>query len=337
MSTCPVTTLTTNTQTGSVHEVALACDKLWAMGQEAAIRRLSVEARSFFWGSPKQELVSDFGARAGRIAATYARFYLEREEDGKAHLKGRFYWMGLAAFASKQVKCGLDFIPKEPYLTLATPPIAQPALRIGKTALGKGNFWLFQDIFVWHWFYSKYPEQFTECAPERNAKNCDSQVQSNIDSLPWADEALPLLNNLGQTAEIIEAFRLTALCESKIDIKSEREEFQYQSLLQIANHEQLKILQPLIYDSLPFKAVLKTQAIMEIMPFVPQRAAAFSMACDIEKPQLREQMTEGNLYDSSDRMKFITRIAEKYHRLMIERRPYMEEVIGGIATWQHMT
>jgi hypothetical protein len=76
---------------------------------------------------------------------------------------------------------------------------------------------------------------------------------------------------------------------------------------------------------------------MEIMPFVPQRTAAFSMACNSESPQLREQMTEGNLYDSSDRMKFITRIAEKYHRLMIERRPYMEEIIGGIATWQNMT
>lgn len=337
MSTVPVTTVTTNVQAGSLHEITLTCDKLWAMGQETAIRRLSVETRSFFGGSSKQELVSDFGARAGRIAATYARFYLEREEDGKAHLKGRFYWMGLAAFASKQVKCGLDFIPKEPYLTLVTPPLAQPALRIGKTALGKGNFWLFQDIFVWHWFYSKYPDQFTECAPERNATAFEDQVQHNIDNLPWATEALSKLNNLAPTPEVIEAFRLTALCESRHDIRSEQEELKYQSLLQIANHEQLKILQPLIYDLLPFRAVLKAQAIMEIMPFVPQRAAAFSMACDIENSQLREQMTEGNLYDSADRMKFITRIAEKYHRLMTERRTYMEGVITGISAWQHMT
>jgi hypothetical protein len=35
-------------------------------------------------------------------------------------------------------------------------------------------------------------------------------------------------------------------------------------------------------------------------------------------------------------MKFITRIAEKYHRLMIGRRSYMEGVIGSIAAWQNM-
>ncbi|MGO4367424.1 DUF2515 family protein [Pseudomonas sp. PAB10] len=118
----PVATFKTNSQSCSVKDVTLKCDKLWTMGQQEAISRLSVPKKSVFSKSTKMVLVSDFGARAARIAAAYAEFYLERGEDGKPDLKGRFYWMGLAAFASKQVKCGLDFIPAEPYLTIGVPP-----------------------------------------------------------------------------------------------------------------------------------------------------------------------------------------------------------------------
>ncbi len=57
-------------------------------------------------------------ARAARIAAAYASFYLEQGEDGKPELKGRFYWMGLAAFASKQrshllIQNETDYIGRE--------------------------------------------------------------------------------------------------------------------------------------------------------------------------------------------------------------------------------
>src|SRR5690606_30337828 len=103
---------------------------------------------------------------AARIAATYARFYLETEGGGKPELKGRFYWMGLAAFASKQVKCGLDFMAYSSLL-----PHGATATHVSKDALGKGNFWLFQDIFVWHWFYVHFSEQFDDCAPQRDASN----------------------------------------------------------------------------------------------------------------------------------------------------------------------
>ncbi|HDZ56420.1 MAG TPA: hypothetical protein ENI17_12810 [Pseudomonas xinjiangensis] len=335
MSICPITTFTTNNQASSVHEAALECDQLWSMGQEEAIHRLSVEKRSFLFGAAKQELVADFGARAARIAATYARFYLEQEESGKPHLKGRFYWMGLAAFASKQVKCGLDFIPSEPYLTLATPLLAQPPLRIGKNALGKGNLWLFQDIFVWHWFYSKYPEQFDECASERNARTCAPQVQVNIDSLPWAGEALLTINNFQVTAEISKAFKLIQKLEGMPDSPLRRS-VQLESLMDIADHEQRKILQPLIYEDYAFRLVLDVQAIAEGLPFVPLRVAAFSTACDIKKPELRVQMTEGNLYEEDDRMTFITKIGMQYHKMMGEQRKYMEEAILTMSFWGNL-
>jgi hypothetical protein len=328
MSAQPITTFKTNDKECSVHEVVLGCDKLWAMGQEEAIRRLSKKRSS---ASSKYELISDFSARAARIAAAYASFYLEQGEDGKPELKGRFYWMGLAAFASKQVKCGLDFIPNDPYLLL-TPPLVQPPLRIGKNSLGKGNFWLFQDIFVWHWFYSKYPKQFDECAPERNARSCEGQIKTNIDSLPWADEALPTLGNLHVTADITKGFESIRLVEA-LPESPDRRDAQLASLLAIADHEQRKILQPLIYENTPFRSTLKVQAGFEWAPFVPVRVAALSTACDVKNPELRVQMSEGDLYDETDRMKFIGTIAHQYHKLMGARKDYMETEIRTISTW----
>ncbi|WP_085655905.1 DUF2515 family protein [Pseudomonas sp. B11(2017)] len=330
----PVATFKTNNQSCSVKDITLKCDKLWTMGQQEAISRLSVPEKSWFSSSTKMVLVKDFGARAARIAAAYAEFYLERGEDGKPDLKGRFYWMGLAAFASKQVKCGLDFIPAEPYLTVAVPPVGQPALRVGKRGLGKGNFWLFQDIFVWHWFYKKYPKQFDECAPTRNAKSCDAQVQMNIDKLPWADEALPVLKNLAITPDVKKGFDRIKESEAASDSNVKRD-LQYSSLLAIADHEQRRILQPLIYDEFFFQATLKAQAAFEWAPFVPVRVAAFSTACDVDNKDLRVQMEKGNLYNESDRMKFIAKIAGQYHKLMGSKKDYMEGQIATIATWKN--
>ena len=251
--------------------------------------------------------------------SAYAETYLKHGKDGRPDLKGRFYWMGLAAFASKQVKCGLDFIPSEPYLTLFTPLPAQPALRIAKNSLGKGNFWLFQDIYVWHWFYRKFPEQFDECAPTRNATQCDGRMQRNVDILPWAQEALQVLNGLQLTDFLRAGFKAIKEFETTTD-KERQRGAQLESLLRIADHEQRKILQPLIYNDPYFQAALRLQAGTEWITFMPQRVAAFSTACDVEDPELRVRMEEGNLFDEDDRMKFITAIAEKYHSLMEEKK-----------------
>lgn len=331
MSARPIATFKTNTTEGSVHEVVLGCDKLWAMGQEEAIRRLS-EKRSAT--SSKYELVCDFGARAARIAAAYASFYLEQGEDGKPELKGRFYWMGLAAFASKQVRCGLDYIPKNPYLFFVPLP-GQVPMRIGKNYLGKGNFWLFQDIFVWHWFYSKYPEQFEECAPERDTSSFEGQIKKSVNDLPWGSDALGILNNLQITDEIIAGFKLIDLC-ARLPESDDRKNVQLEALLVIADHEQRKILQPLIYEDLSFRLTLNIQASFEwAAPFVPVRVAAFSHACDVEEPELRVQMEDGDLYSEKERMIFIGKVALQYHLLMQVRKVYMENEIEAISTWSN--
>lgn len=324
-----IAVLNTNTTSDSVQDITLSCAELWSIGQQEAIRRLSIQRSCLFTRVPRQHLVGDFSARAARIAATYARFYLETEQGCNPDYKGRFYWMGLAAFASKQVKCALDFIPDSLWF-----PLAKAATHVSKDSLGKGNFWLFQDIFVWHWFYAQYPEQFDECAPQRDTSTYVEIVKSNMASLPWAEETLTVLNNLRLTKDITKAFQYTRSFERSSDYE-ERRALQLQSLMMIANHEQITILQPLIYNEWVFNKSLDIQAALEDLPLIPKRVAAFTTTCDIDNEQRRVQMKDGNLYETADRMKFITAIAEKYHILMHEDVEYMEGTIRTISSWSN--
>jgi hypothetical protein len=331
MSDASLATFTTNTDKDSQKEHVTACSLLWSKGQQAAINRLTYQKKGFFTGSSSPELVSDYSARAARIAATYARFYLEQEEGGKPALKGRFYWMGLAAFASKQVKCGLDFIEDAAFVELLFSPSAVP-MRVGKNYLGKGNFWLFQDIFVWHWFYANHPGQFTSCAPERNAQTYSPDVKTMVNGLPWAVDTLPVINNFNVTTYVTAGFNEIAVTEKAADTESRRAA-QRRSLLAIADHEQRKILQPLIYNDLSFKLTLDGQKLAEALPFTPKRLAAFSTACDIDNESLKISMADGELYSETDRMKFIVKIAEQYHYLMGAKKEYMEGQIASISGW----
>lgn len=315
------------------HPVEVSCDHLWSLAQVHAIKRLSTYRKEYhLFGETKWMLEADFSVRAARIAGTYASFYLEKEDGGNEKLKERFYWMGLAAFASKQVMCGLNFTT---HATVAM-PIWKPVIDMGKNGLGKGNFWLFQDIFCWHWFYSKFPNKFEECSGQRNSEAFDGKVKSALKGLPWATEALEATDNFKIKQEVVDAFLMVKQTEEQ-STESDRQELQFKSLLATAKHEQLNILQPLIYEDPVFRTILDAQKAAEGLPFVPLRSAAFSTACDVKEPELREQMTEGDLYNGQDRMEFIEKVAVKYHELMTQQKEYMERTITEIAAWKSRT
>lgn len=312
-------------------QIEATCAHLWSLAQFHAIKRLSTYRKEYYlFGESKWMLVGDFSTRAARIAGVYASFYLEEEDGGKKEFKGRFYWMGLAAFASKQVMCGLDFTK----IATAAMPIGKPVIDIGKNGLGKGNFWLFQDIFCWHWFYSKYPNKFEGCSGGRNSEKFEEIIKAGLKILPWAQESLGVIDNFKIKQEVTDAFSTIKKVEGKAPGK-ERQDLQYKSLIATANHEQLNILQPLIYEDPVFKAILDVQKKSEGMPLVPLRSAAFSTACDVKEPELREQMYEGDLYNAQNRMEFIQKIADKYHALMINRKEYMERMITEISGWRN--
>jgi hypothetical protein len=147
MSDPTTVTAPTNDRPNSCVDVHCDCNTMWSMAQQFSTLRLCVETGDF-----RARLVKDFAVRARRIAATYARFYLELEEGGNPEYEGRYYWAALGAFASKTVACTLETWQVR----------TQAAVMSEKTrqGLGKGNFWLFFDISGWHWYHMRYPGTF---------------------------------------------------------------------------------------------------------------------------------------------------------------------------------
>ncbi|SFW89832.1 hypothetical protein SAMN03159505_05021 [Pseudomonas sp. NFACC10-1] len=105
----------------------------------------------------------------------------------------------------------------------------------------------------------------------------------------------------------------------------------------IANHEQVKILQPLIYEDVVFRRLLDAQAVVEGNWGVPRRLAALSTACETNTKVLDKVMTKGELYDKIDRMVFITETANSYHEKMFSSASYMTSAISTISTWNERT
>lgn len=91
----------------------LTCNCLW--------RRFQKEAEE--WVAPGGVLIADPQARNRKINAAYAQLWLA---------DNRFQWAGLAAFASKQVGCGLIHATKL-QTAIAAQKTAQEKLRTGKS------------------------------------------------------------------------------------------------------------------------------------------------------------------------------------------------------------
>ncbi|MDQ2988098.1 MAG: hypothetical protein M3R60_03225, partial [Pseudomonadota bacterium] len=202
----------TNTTPKSCVEVNCDCNTMWSLAQQFSYRRLCVQT-----GEHEGELLEDYAVRARRIAATYARFYLELEDGGDAAKLGRFYWMALGAFASKTVACALDSLQIR-MMTLATSTVFE--------GLGKGNFWLFSDISGWHWYYSNHRGSFDTCVHQRNANSYTTVVKNQMESLPWKKKALPIIKFFAPSKEIEKGFELVKRYEKTTDLPK-KQKIQY--------------------------------------------------------------------------------------------------------------
>ena len=106
---------------------------------------------------------------ARRIASAYARIYLEDFPLGNKDKIGRFYWVGLGAFAAKQVAVTLE----------------RWQLRDAKwtrlyEGLGKGNLWLFNDVLPWHYGYAASAATFNKCVATRDSRQFVDPVKRNM-------------------------------------------------------------------------------------------------------------------------------------------------------------
>lgn len=308
----------TNTNERSAKELVCDCNLMWSLIQQMSTRRLCrTHARN------EGVFIPVYSDRARRIAATYARFYLETEEHGDPARKGRFYWMALGAFASKTVACSLD-------------DMRVPVIDSVFKGLAKGNLWLFFDISGWHWYYTRFNGSFDTCIAQRDASAYAKPVKDQMQHYPWKDDALARIKNMHEHADIARGFALLKEIEDS-ENERVRANLQLEHLLAIADHEQRVILQPLIYDDPDFSKWVKRQRLPVINLVSPALQLAFTSACDTKDAQLKSVApSETRLEEFESRMKWINDAAKRFHGLMQAKVAYMEEQLQAMAGWVEM-
>ncbi|MBX9296990.1 hypothetical protein K5M33_01340 [Chromobacterium vaccinii] len=318
----------TNTKDGSVCKLNAECDTMWSLAQQFAIRRLSTREQGVTF-APKRSVYVDYAHRARVIAATYAKFYLETEENGTPENKGRYYWMALGSFASKTVACTLEKWQVD--LGRHAPDFTDfGEVRDG---LGKGNFWLFQDIAPTHWYYNYSPDSFEQCIDTRGENGCHTQVNENLKRLPWADTALPTLKYLPTSPFIKKAFTLVKQIEDTKNPRA-RANLQFSHLMEVAKHEQGVILQPLMYKDPKFKKWVQRQRYPIIRSISPALELVFTHTCEIDNSDLKSVAPDNTeLEDLESRMKWITSTANTFHSLMQKKTGIMENELKIMAGW----
>lgn len=357
----------TNTKENSCKTAQCDCLTFWEVQQQIAMIRLSnlKDAKKNLY-----KLEPGYEARARRIASVYAKIYLEQESHSNPQLRGRYYWMGLGAFASKTVAA----VFKHGLTAWGYKWVPISVIRDPVHSFAKGNLWLFMDIAPWHHAWSMSSSSFNLCRTQRNVSKF-THIKEEVRNVPWSS-CLPIIKHLRSTTEITEAFKILPDIEGifKRKGKSRRDNFKdagkdlMKHLLAIAVQEQRNILQELVWKDWKVQA----QATLQSYTKLPDSTLALSSnyAVDDVKPvrksksilpsaynqQDREIIYQGRhagvldklpesvyseplahtkVQDYDSRMEWITEAAKKYHRLMLSDtgRPFLEKELAIIATW----
>jgi hypothetical protein len=317
----------TNTTPNSCVKHDLSCNAMWSLAQQFCYMRMT--------NKPEQlkgaKLINKAAIRARVIAATYARFYLEQEDGCDPDKKGRFYWAALAAFASKTVACTLEDTRVNAQYSFLTGKV--------KTALAKGNLWLFYDIGGWHHYYTEHGNSFDCCREDRHSENLNKELKAVTQVMPWVNEVLPKIGFFTMTPGVKAGFEEVKKFEV-MGAGEERRGIQLKHLLQIAEHEQKNVLQPLIYaaenqDSRDFVDWIRWQRENKILNWIaPTMKLVFGSACDTNDPELESVAPEDTkLEEYASRMKWIKKAAQRFHWLMANKTRYMEGELQTIANW----
>ncbi|MDO5070225.1 MAG: hypothetical protein Q4D78_08560 [Neisseria zoodegmatis] len=360
-------TAETNQTPESCATAQCGCPTFWSLLQQKSYVLLSNQT-----AKNQYHLEAWYEQRARRIAAVYARIYLETDKDMGANprLKGRFYWMGLGAFASKTVAATFDsWLTRTGYQgnkVTANFLDAPKSVHI----FAKGNLWLFMDVAPWHWAWAVSPGSFEQCKGSRNASNYSAPVKKALNALPWASTALPGVKGFRLTEEIRKAFSYLAEIER---LKPYNSKFprvlalQLDHLKAIAVQEQKNILQSICWNHPWMKSGAAAQRFWgrpktfirfhsdyeeEAYGVYEQDVEAYGAAAaslmrhgaipvsDKQKYSLPEhpysyapKNMKAEEYES--RMEWILDVADKYHRLMQNKNGnrYVESHLRIIAGW----
>lgn len=273
----------------------------------------------------KQHFLRDYNVRARRISATYASIYLETAQGGNPSKKGRYYWMALAAFAAKTVACSLELF------RVNLMPIGVNQV---EDRLGKGNLWLFYEITPWHWMHSNHPDCMQAYEKTRSDTNLVPELLKLTKDMPWSDDALPKIDHFKTNDFITKAFELVREIEKLPKNHPKVPDLQLKHLTEIAQHEQVMVLQRLIYNDQAFINWLEMQRNYFIQLISPTLEIVFAAACKTENPELKSIAPDGiELENEKQRMAWIGDVAKNFHNLMQKNKDYMEAQIQTIASW----
>lgn len=265
--------------------------------------------------------VDDPVVRNRRINAAYAQLWLDDH---------RFPWAGLAAFASKQVGCGLlnaaEMIgksnqqrnayqqwnktssPAERLSPYASPRMPMPDQASGEGArkvyqmLAKGNTALFLDIWPLHMFYKEFGlQRFERCLPER-------ALLSGSVSWPIADSV-----RFGvPTPEIRRGFKAIDAGDIAGGVEL------------LARHEQINILQPAMYDFPAFATLMRANQFAWALNIPTGSAREIQLTltnqCTVTgasaKYEIFSKQPLANLADPEQRMAFVLRATHRFDELL---------------------
>ncbi|WP_434678227.1 hypothetical protein J3P77_19440 [Pseudomonas sp. R1-18] len=335
----------------------LPCEGLWRVYQK--------EAEDIV--APGGQLIANPIERNRAINAAYARLWLEDQ---------RFEWAGLAAFASKQVGCGLlhaaqsieaieaesaaweklresrsenglftsdkmqeqeqllnearqadarnplplldkSFNPEQPSLT-------QERFMYVYEMMALGNTTLFLDIYPLHAFFAKRGfKELETCLRKRRGIYGHPRFP-----VLWLVDQQTLKFGSG-TDNVLAGFK--AIDEE--DIRA--------SVESLAVHEQINILQPVIYEDAKLSALLRGNHAYYVtnIHFLPKIAQPIELTlagqCQAVEDERTVSFSESplaNLADIQQRMSFVLRAAQQFHQLLnSDKRKVIEASILDIA------
>jgi len=291
-------TLTPTTDKTVKEIVVHTCEDKWAEVQKEAE---AIVARN-------GELIADPYARNARINAAYARLWLE---------DNRFQWAGLAAFASKQVGCGMLHAAKlkqeaDESEDFSRASMGDPTISDGYAVMAKsssqmlsllalGNTALFLDIYPLHLFYKRYGiQRFEACLNAR--KNIGDKVL-------WPVDRKILLFGYW-FFEILQGFQRIDGGEVTRSVDS------------LASHEQLNILQKVLYNRLDMQLLLKSNQAAWVTD-IPSGVAAeieLTLAAQCtpvaDRTETFPRTLSANLAEPKQRMSFVRHAAQRFDALV---------------------
>lgn len=339
-----------------------SCTQWWDMWQQYAYQQLAI-----LIDSKNIKFKTNMSERAFIIAGIYAKFYLEMEKYGNTKLIGRYYWMGLGAFASKTV--GFSFAEGRAKINFVADNLG--AMHI----LSAGNFWLFMDVAPWHWSYSQCQESYFKCFEKRNSnqfQNTKLKVAINLLSEYFrvynkkvliSDDILSKINNFkyffyDEKTEIEQsyigmAFKEVSNIEYLIKNNSSKRKIwdaQVRHLLHLANHEQRVVLQnlcwnnPIVIHSMKFMRSMSWLAPDLQLVLTPKKRWFYKKGVSstdyVSTPKDKEVINEmKKIFKQEEfkvehiehRMIWIKHAAYKYHRLMMSKK--LDSSLQEMAKW----